>query len=666
MSQNPLLQKQASEQVSPSLKESLQKARQLLLSHRHESGFWWYTLEANDSINAEYIFLMHYLGVKEPKLENAICNWMIRNQRQDGSWALYHKGPGCVSSTVECYMALKMAGHDLQSAPMVKAREFILQNGGVTKIRIFSRIHLAIFGLIDWKHCPNMPVSLMQFPEWTPVNIYEFSSWARACIVPLLVIMDQKKVVHLKGFDIDELYVDGPQNAHWTYDHIKNKLSFENVFVQIDKALKVADKIKVKPLRSKSLKKCEEYIREHLSQTEDIFPALFYGILALDSLGNTLKDETIEKALLGLKSFHIMVSNSSDLDEIPFQDATTVDFNVVSEDLQKDAQVYQQCCISPVWDTAWAAVACLEAGEPSSNPELVQTARWLLSKQITDVVGDWAIKNPGVEPGGWSFEFKNTHYPDLDDTIEVLTLLYNIALPYKEVKVAIEKGVNWLVSMQCKNGGFAAFDKDNDLEILNKIPFSDHGACLDPATVDITGRVICFLVDVAGWDKDHPVIQRAADFILKNQEKDGSFWGRWGVNYLYGTWCALEALGTLGREKDKLAITRALNWLKSVQNSDGGYGEDCDSYMTGAYKKIPVSTASQTSWALMGYVGAGEANSPEAKKAADFLLKTQRQDGGWDEDYYTGTGFPGHFYIRYHGYRYFFPTLALAKYNKSR
>ena len=476
--------------------------------------------------------------------------------------------------------------------------------------------------------------------------------------------MDQKKVVQLKDYNIDELYVNGPENAEWNYDHIKSKLSFENAFVQIDKALKVADKIKVKPLRKKSLLKCEEYIREHLGQTEDIFPALFYGILALDSLGYTLNDETVEKALLGLKSFHIMVSNSNDLDEIPFQDATTLDFNVVSTDLKPDAQVYQQCCISPVWDTAWAAVACLEAGESPARPELVETARWLLSKQITDVVGDWAIKNPGVEPGGWSFEFKNTHYPDLDDTIEVLTLLYNVALPYKEVRGAIKKGVNWLVSMQCKNGGFAAFDKDNDLEILNKIPFSDHGACLDPATVDITGRVICFLVDVAGWDKNHPVIQRAADFILKNQEKDGSFWGRWGVNYLYGTWCALEALGTLGREKDKLAISRALNWLKSVQNSDGGYGEDCDSYMTGAYKKIDVSTASQTAWALMGYVGAGEANSPEAKKAAEFLLGTQRADGGWNEDHYTGTGFPGHFYIRYHGYRYFFPTLALAKYSK--
>ena len=653
---------------SKTLEKSLINGQKNLLNHQHKDGYWWYTLEANDSINAEYIMLLKYLGIKDDITEKAICRWITHNQNQDGSWSLFHKDPGDVSSTVECYLALKMSGYDINHSCLKKARKFILNSGGITKIRVFTRIHLALFGLVSWDICPVMPVSLIQFPEWSPVNIYEFSSWARASIVPLLVISEKKNVVQLQGVTLDELYLDSePSRANWEYQHDAGVLSIENLFTKIDVALKIADKLKFKPLRKLSLKKCEKFIREHLHVTEDIWPAMFYGILALNSLDYPLSDINIEKALMGLRSFQVIMSHNKDLHQVPFQDSATVDYNVMRKTTEDDDKhmVYQQCCISPVWDTAWAGVTLFESGIPSNDKKLIKTAKWLLSKQITDLVGDWGIKNPGSEPGGWSFEFINKYYPDVDDTIEVLTLLHNVDLPYYQLKEPIDRGVKWLLSMQCKNGGFAAFDKDNDLVLLNKIPFSDHGACLDPPTVDITGRVIEYLIKVYGFDKESDVVQRAADFIVSKQEKDGSFWGRWGVNYIYGTWCALEGLSCLDRKKDELVISRALHWFKEIQNPDGGFSESSESYKLGRYLPIEESLPSQTAWALMGFVAAGYADSNEAKRAAQFLIDTQNSEGSWDEEYYTGTGFPGHFYIRYHGYRNYFPVLALAKYRNS-
>lgn len=638
-----------------SLDQALLRGQTNLFSQQHQDGYWWYTLEANDSINAEYIMLLHYLGLDESKTQAALARWIIKNQNADGSWSLFYKGPGDLSTTVECYFALKLAGFQPDHDALAKAREFILAHGGITKIRIFSRVHLALFGLVSWDICPQMPISFIQLPEWAPVNIYEFSSWARACIVPLLVIMDIKRTV-ATAVTLDELYKESPQKAKWRYPQNNGTLSLENAFIQIDKALSVADKLRVKPLRRASLKKCEKYIREHLSETEDIYPAMFYGILALVSSGYALSDPHIQKALQGLKSFHVITSQTKDLTMVPF-----LDQSVATE----GSLVYQQCCISPVWDTAWAGVALTDAGARPDHPELLKAARWMLTKQITDVKGDWSVKNPAAEAGGWSFEFQNKYYPDVDDTIEVLTFLHNVDLPYRELKKPFELGLNWLLSMQCKNGGFAAFDKDNELEILNKIPFSDHGACLDPPTADITGRMIEFLIDVCGFDKTSPVIQRAADFIVKKQHKDGSFWGRWGVNYIYGTWGALVGLCALGREKDKLVIGRAVKWLKSIQNDDGGFGESCLSYDKNHHVATGQSVASQTAWALMTLTSAGEAHSIEATAAAQFLMRTQTASGTWDEKYFTGTGFPGHFYIRYHGYRNFFPVMALGRYAKA-
>lgn len=638
--------------LSPeNLQRAISLASECLKTHQHRDGYFWYTLEANDTINAETILLMRYLKLNDEKTERALGRWLLRNQHPDGSWGLYYGGAGDLSATAECYFALKWIGEATDSPSLMKARDFILKNGGITKVRIFTRIHLALFGLVGWKTCPQMPVGLIQLPDWSPVNIYEFSSWARASIVPLLVVMDQQKPVS-PPFDLNELYVEkDPKVASWDYESDRRFLSIENIFLYVDKALKVADRLKLKPLRKSSLKKCENYIRSHLEGTQDIFPALFYGILALHSLGFSLDDPHIQTALDGLKAFRIPIDPDSNLPALPFIH------------YEPPSLLYQQCCISPVWDTAWAGLALLEAGERADHEKILQAARWLLAKQVT-TKGDWAVKNPNAKPGGWSFEFLNNHYPDIDDTIEVLTFLYQSGLTFRELNKAFQLGLDWLLSMQCSNGGFAAFDKNNNFELLNKIPFSDHGACLDPPTVDVTGRVIEFLITVCDFDPNSAIIQRAADFLIKHQEKDGSFWGRWGVNYIYGTWCALGGLCALNRPQDQLAIGRAVKWLKSVQNEDGGFGETCHSYAEDRYLPLGKSLPSQTAWALMAFISAGEAESEAAKKAVAFLVDTQLPSGGFDEKYHTGAGFPGHFYIRYHGYRYYFPLLALARFQK--
>lgn len=644
--------------------KSISQAAEQIWNHHFPEGYWWYTLEANDSIGAESILLMHYLRLKDSAFEASIANWLIQAQRSDGSWALFHGGPGDLSTTVECYLALKLAGYSLNDNSMRLARQFILAAGGITQIRIFSRIHLALVGLVDWSICPVMPAALIKLPDWSPINIYEFSSWARACLVPLLVIMDKKCTTSISGLTLDELYINLSDKVNgWKYS--SNLGFFGSIFVKLDFALKLAEVANVKPMRKSSIKKCESYIREHLGETEDIYPAMYYSILALHALGHPLNDNGIQTAMKGLKSFQIKMSHNI-VPEIPYLHNLPLTNKLTHTKISDTStSLYQQCCISPVWDTAWAGVALLDAGISPSDQRLLNTGRWLLSKQITDVYGDWSVKNPGVEPGGWSFEFKNKHYPDVDDTIEVLTFLYRLSLPPSEVRSAFNRGLKWLISMQSSNGGFGAFDKDNNLDLLNKIPFSDHGACLDPATADISGRMIEFLLLIGEFPHKSDYLNKIADFIIRRQERNGSFWGRWGVNYIYGTWGALGGLAALGRKRDLPKIHLALKWLASIQNKDGGFGESCLSYSEGRYVPLAESTASQTAWALMTFVSCGYSDTEPARRAADYLMKTQTSAGGWDEAYHTGTGFPGHFYIRYHGYRYYFPLMALGKYRQA-
>ncbi len=640
-----------------SINQAIFRASQNLLSHQLADGFWWYTLEANESINAEFIFLMHYLGVVDQSMQQGLSHHILTSQNQDGSWPLFYQGPGDLSTTIECYLALKIVGLKVDNPALVKARDFILSRGGLTQCRIFTRIHLALLGIVSWDICPSMPVSLMLYPTWTPFNIYEFSSWARASIVPLLIILDQKKNRQLGADYLGELYVEpSPSQAKWSYNINVPFLSGESFFLQADRLFKIFDRYPINPYRQQALKMCELWIRNHISRTEDIYPALAYSAMALHSLGFDPKhDPTIQKCLGALKKFQISTVTDGRLQESPLRNRSPSTIN------DSRSTIYQQCCISPVWDTPWAAIALLESGFSPDSSELAKTADWLVSKQIKNFYGDWAIKNKEGKPGGWSFEFENDFFPDVDDTIEVLLFLKKIPSPSAAMQKAIQQGIDWVISMQSKNGGWGAFDKDNTREWVNKIPFSDHGACLDPPTVDITGRSLELLVQ-SGFTLNDSVVKKAIRFIESQQEENGSWEGRWGVNYIYGTWCVLQGLKAMGYNMKSERILRSVEWLKSIQNDDGGFGESCNSYIAKRYLSLDASVPSQTAWALMGLIAAGETDSFEAKKAAQFLIESQDSHGNWEERYYTGTGFPGHFYIRYHGYRYYFPLLALAKY----
>jgi squalene-hopene/tetraprenyl-beta-curcumene cyclase len=647
---------------------AISRAKTLILSHQYHEGFWWYTLEANESIGAEFIMLLHYLGIEQAHgdTQKDLTVRILKTQREDGSWAIYHGAPGDLSTTLECYFALKLAGFDPESAPMSKARQFILKHGGITKSRVFTKIHLALFGIVPWEACPAMPVSFMLLPSWFPVNIYEFSSWARACIVPLLVVLEKKKTVTRDGVNLEELFVEGEKERDYSFKNDKGLLSWENFFIQTDRLLKFTNRlIPSNPLTHLALKKAENWITAHVEKTEDIYPALAYSIFALTALSHDLTHPAIQKCLQGLLSFQ--QHGQEALPELPspahppFGHRPPAAFEVTPSHKK---YLHQQCCISPVWDTPWALTALLESGVESDHPPLLKAGRWLITKQITQIYGDWSIKNKKALPGGWSFEFENEFFPDVDDAIQVLSVLFRLDLPREEMAGPFQRGLDWIFSMQSKNGGWAAFDVDNTLEFVNKIPFSDHGACLDSPTPDITGRILELLGNI-GYSDDHPVCEKALRFIAARQQSNGSWEGRWGVNYLYGTWCVVQGLVAIGLDPQDESIRRAVEWLRSVQNHDGGWSESCESYLKRRHVPLKESTASQTAWALMALIAAGEHESKEVRRGIEFLLSSQNSKGGWDEEAYTGTGFPGHFYIRYHGYRHYFPLFALAKYKNS-
>ncbi|MBX7148021.1 squalene--hopene cyclase [bacterium] len=651
------------------LQNSLLLGSNLLLSQQFKEGYWWYILEANEGINAEYIFMCHYMGLTNVDTQKKIAQRLVNTQAADGSWNLFYSAAGDLHTTIECYLALRLCGYDTTHPTLLKAKEFILKKGGLTQTRAFTRIHLAQFGLIPWEYCPAMPVAFIHMPAWSPLSIYDFSSWARATIVPLLVLLE-KKVTRKVDFNLDELYVEKSavilseaknpsktsrsfaslrmtnQEPDWSFKTTKGAFSFEQFMINLDKTLKKFEKYL--PAKKSGLQACETWIRAHLEKTEDIYPALAYGAQALHVLGYSQDDPMIKKALKALEFFQ---TPSASLNAaIPTPDKT-------------GETIYQQCCVSPVWDTPWAGVALAEAGVPRNNPQLVKAGEWLLSKQILDCYGDWYQKNKGALPGGWSFEFENDYFPDVDDTFEVLLFLSKIDIPQDKFIKASARALTWIVSMQSSNGGWGAFDKNSTKEILNKIPFSDHEACLDQPSADLTGRAL-EVFKAFGYTQKYKPVKKAIKFLENTQEQNGSWWARWGVNYLYGTWCALQGLQAIGYDMQSDKVKRAVSWLKSVQNVDGGYSESCDSYVLKRHTPYPHSTASQTAWALMGLIAGGEGKSLEAKRAADYLINSQNVDGTWDEPYHTGTGFPGHFYIRYHGYRHFFPVLALGKYKK--
>jgi len=597
---------------------------------QYPEGYWWAELESNVTITAEYVMLMRLLGITiDSGKQRSIVKYLLTKQDENGSWGLYYGDGGELSTTIEAYFTLKMLGEDPDSEPLRKARDFVLHHGGIENARVFTKIWLALFGLYDWDKVPSMPVELVLLPPHLYFSIYEFSSWARGTAVPLSIVLSIRPKLRLPdNLGLLELYD--------TSSCRKNFASkVHKLFFLFDRVAKKFEEKPVRWLRHKAIEAAKDWIIDHQEESGDwggIQPPMVYSILALHHLGYPLNHPIIVKGLKALD-----------------------DFCTEDED-----GLRMQSCVSPVWDTALNVLAMTEAGVDSENPTLRKAADWLINQQVL-TGGDWQFKNC-CPPGGWAFEFFNSRYPDVDDSAVVLNAL-NRFHPAKcqGLDCAKSRGIDWCISMQSSNGGWAAFDRNNDMEILNRIPFADQEAMVDPPTADVTGRVL-EVMGTYGYDCSHPVARRGIKFLKDLQEQDGCWWGRWGVNYIYGTWSVLRGLISIGESPRAPYIRNSIHWLKDHQNSDGGWGETCDSYKFPELRGQGPSTPSQTAWAIMGLLAGGEEKSPEVSKGIQYLLRTQKKDGTWDEIYFTGTGFPKHFYIRYHNYRNCFPLMALGQY----
>ncbi|WP_213764293.1 squalene--hopene cyclase [Caballeronia sp. dw_19] len=631
--------------TAAALEASVARAADAILADQHPDGYWLYELEADATIPAEYVLLVHYLGeTPKPELEAKIARYLRRIQRADGGWPLFTDGAMDVSATVKAYFALKMIGDSPEAEHMQRARRAIIAAGGAEKANVFTRILLALFGVVSWRAVPMMPVEITLLPEWFPFHLSKVSYWARTVIVPLLVLNAKRpRARNPKGVRIDELFFDAPVNAGMAARAPHQHQGWFVLFRCVDVVLRAADPLFPRHTRQRAVEAAVRFVDERLNGEDGlgaIFPAMANSVMMYDVLGypedhpnRAIARKSIEKLLI--------------IDEAP------------------DGEAYCQPCLSPIWDTSLVAHALLEADTPKARAAVSRGLDWLVPLQILDVRGDWISRRPNIRPGGWAFQFANPHYPDVDDTAVVAMAMEradreNGTALYGE---AIARGREWVVGMQSSDGGWGAFEPENTQYYLNNIPFSDHGALLDPPTVDVSGRCLSMLAQLGELPATSEPAKRSLDYILRGQERDGSWYGRWGLNYIYGTWTALCALNAAGLPLTDSHIQRAADWLVSIQNADGGWGEGGESYKLDyrGYEAAP-STASQTSWALLGLMAAGFVDHPAVAKGVQYLHVTQREHGLWDETRFTATGFPRVFYLRYHGYRKFFPLWALARY----
>lgn len=612
----------------PQIEEAIRDSCEYFYRVQYPEGYWWAELESNVTITCEYVMLKRLLGISLGGKQNSIVRYLLRHQNENGGWGIYYGDEGELSTTIEAYFALKLLGQDPESEPLAKARTFILQRGGIEAARVFTKMWLALFDQYEWNKVPSMPVELVLLPPELYFSFYEFSSWARGTAIPLSVVLCIRPKFRLPdSLCIQELRV--PVRGKKLDSRI-NKL-----FWVFDRIAKRLEKRPIKKLRCWAIKAARDWIIHHQEETGDwggIQPPMVYSMLALHYLGFSLSHEVMVK---GLKAIE--------------------DFCIEDED-----GLRMQSCISPVWDAGLTAMALLDAGVSPEHPVLEKSAQWLISQQIL-TGGDWQFRSR-CAPGGWAFEFSNSRYPDVDDSAVVLNVLNRFSPERCDGLTSCKsRAMEWLLGMQSSNGGWAAFDRDNGMDILNRIPFADTEAMVDPPTADVTGRVLevmgCF-----GYDCSHPAAKRGIRFLKNLQEKDGCWWGRWGVNYIYGTWSALRGLISIGEDPKSSCVRAAMHWLKDHQNPDGGWGETCASYKCPELRGQGPSTASQTAWAIMGLLAGDEEKSPEVSKGIQYLLRNQNPDGSWDETQFTGTGFPGHFFIRYHNYRNCFPLMALGQY----
>jgi squalene-hopene/tetraprenyl-beta-curcumene cyclase len=614
------------------------RATDALLKEQRADGHWVYELEADATIPSEYVLLVHYLGeTPNLELERKIGVYLRRIQGDHGGWPLYHGGPLDISATVKAYFALKMIGDDIDAPHMARARAEILKRGGAIKTNVFTRILLALFGETSWNNVPTVPVELILLPRWFPIHLSKMSYWARTVIVPLLVLAAKKPLANnARNIHVAELFVPGAAHASDRAPH--QNPYWSAFFTVLDRALKLFEPFWPRRLRQHAIDTCVAWTTERLN-----------GVDGLGAIYPAMANSVMMYAVMGYPPDH--------------PDRAIARESVERLLVIKDDEAYCQPCVSPVWDTALACHALMEA--TGADAQVAKGLEWLEKLQVLDVKGDWAEERPNVRPGGWAFQYNNAHYPDLDDTAVVVMALDRAkqgAAPSADYGQAIARGREWVEGLQSKNGGWGAFDADNAYYYLNNIPFADHGALLDPPTDDVSGRCIGMLAQL-GAAPDDPHMKGGVDFLVRSQLKDGSWFGRWGVNYIYGTWSALAGLNAAGMEPDNEVMKRAADWLVAIQNPDGGWGEDCDSYRLDykGYEPAP-STASQTAWALLGLMAAGEVDHPAVARGIAYLRETQGADGLWPQEHYTGGGFPRVFYLRYHGYPKFFPLWAVARY----
>jgi len=661
---NPAVGKQASQPRFGRLDVALDRVSQAiqgsvewLLGQQHEQGYWCGELEADSMLEADYIYMHTLLGTGDPGKMSRCVNEILRHQNADGGWSLYPGGPSNVNYGVKCYFALKLMGWSPEHPLMVKARENVLSLGGVVECNTFTKMYLCSFGQYDYDAVPAVPPEMMLFPNWFYFNIYEISAWSRAILVPLSIIYAKKpfkKISQEQG--IEELFVGGREKAdlHLRWDR-QHPFSWSNFFIFTDKLAHWAERVHLRPLRKMGIKKAERWMLDHFERSDGlgaIYPAMLNAIVALRYLGYSLDDPQMIRALDEFEKLGIDLPNGE-------PNYPTPTFRM-------------QPCFSPVWDTAQVLSTLGEAGLTRSDPRMLRAADWLLSKEIR-YKGDWSHNAKVENPSCWCFFFNNDHQPDVDDTGEVLLGLRAVDNPRERYQYEVtQRAIDWVFAMQCRNGGWASFDKDNTKKIFESIPFADHNAMIDPPTVDITGRILEMLAGY-GFTRRDPRVEKAVQFLLKEQEPDGSWFGRWGVNYLYGTFLVLRGLQAMEYSYLEPAVQQAAEWVRMVQNTDGGWGETCGTYDDENLRGTGPSTPSQTAWALLGLLAANDTRSDSVAKGIRWLVERQQEDGSWEElmpgrngeSYYTGTGFPRVFYLGYHLYKQYFPLLALTTYRRA-
>lgn len=606
---------------------ALQQATAWLLERQSPAGWWCGELESNVTMTAEHVLLLRFLGLSHEPIREAATRHLLGQQREDGSWALYFDGPADLSTTIEAYAALKVLGQDPASGPMQRALKVIREQGGVARARVFTKIWLALFGQYPWEGVPSMPPELVYLPPSVPLNLYDFACWARGTIAPLLIVLSRRPRRPL-GVSLSELVVPGTEA-------LLTRVPGSGLFWWADKLLKRYDRLPWQPGRGAARRRLIDWIVEHQEADGSwggIQPPWVYSLIALQLEGMGLEHPVMQRGLRGLERFA----------------------------LEDRAGWRLQACMSPVWDTAWAVLALRRAGLGVDTPAIRRAVDWLLEEQITGG-GDWQVRCPEPACGGWAFEFDNDLYPDIDDTAVVVLALLEGA-PRARVAAAVERARRWVIAMRSSNGAWAAFDRDNVRTLAYRLPFADFGAMIDPPTEDVTAHVLEMLA-LLGYTPTDPVVGPALAYLRRAQTARGAWYGRWGVNYIYGTWCVVSALARLRTGQDM--VDRAAAWLLAVQNADGGWGESCHSYEDASFAGVGRSTPSQTAWAILALQAAGLANHPAVDRGINYLVSHQ-VDGTWNEPEYTGTGFPRDFYLNYHLYRHLFPTLALANYVQRR